>query len=292
MHWRTDDVTVNGIRLATHYALVDAKERRFVGRRTVLLLHGFLDAGRTWDLVAEPLAEAGYEVVAPDLRGFGDSARIPRGGYYHFADYIADVDDLVTHLAPEWLAVVGHSMGGGVASLWSGTRPERPKRLAILEGLGPGADPPELAAHRMRAWLRDLARFERSPRPLPSMEHAIDRLAATHPRVDRTILATRAQHLVRRGREGQLEWAYDPIHRTTSPTPFQVEVFNAFLREIACPTLFVSGGPAGWHPPDEEARLSHLRDLRRVEFPDAGHMMHWTAPGPLAEALLGFLDEP
>ncbi len=292
MHWTTDDVVVNGIRLAVHRARVDAPAPRFEGRRTLLLLHGFLDAGRTWDLVAEPLALAGYEVVAPDLRGFGDSARVPRGGYYHFADYVADIDDLVLHLAPEWLGVVAHSMGGGVASLWCGTRPEKVNRLAILEGLGPSADPPELAPHRMRAWLRDLARFDRTPRPLPSIEHALDRLVATHPRVDRALLATRIGLLVRPGRDGTVEWAYDPIHRTTSPTPFQLEVFNAFLREVDCPTLFVSGGPTGWHPEGEEARLAFLRHLRRVEFPEAGHMMHWTAPEPLAEALLAFLEEP
>lgn len=290
MRWATQDVTANGIRLALHRAVVTEPRASFEGRRTLLLLHGFLDAGRTFDLVAAPLAKAGYEVVAPDLRGFGDSGRIPDGGYYHFADYVADVDALVEQLAPSWLGVIGHSMGGGVASLWTGTRPDRVQRLAILEGLGPAAEATDLAVLRMRAWLRDLGKIERTPRALGSMEQVVDRLAATHPRIDRALLATRAEILVRRRDGERLEWAFDPLHRTTSPTPFNADVFGTFLRHVACPTLFVDGGPSGWHPPDEEARLAHLAKLERVALPDAGHMMHWTAPGPLAEALLRFLE--
>jgi pimeloyl-ACP methyl ester carboxylesterase len=290
--WATQAITANGIHVALHRAVATPAGPALGGRRTVLLLHGFLDAGRTWDRVAAPLARAGYEVLAPDLRGFGDSGRIPKGGYYHFADYVADVDDIVEQLAPTWLAVVGHSMGGGVASLFAGTRPEKVKRLAILEGLGPAADPPDLSVLRMRAWLRDLGKIERTPRRLASMDHVIDRLAATHPRIDRALLATRAPLLTRGRDDGTFEWAYDPLHRSTTPNPFQVDVFNTFLRHIECPTLFVDGGPTGWHPPDEESRLAHIPKLERIAFPEAGHMMHWTAAGPLADALLRFLADP
>src|SRR5208282_2385822 len=67
---------------------------------TVLLLHGYMDAAATWDLVAAPLAESGVRVLAPDLRGFGDSSRVPEGGYYYFPDYVHDVADLVDALVP------------------------------------------------------------------------------------------------------------------------------------------------------------------------------------------------
>src|SRR5436190_808867 len=107
---RVEFIRANGIELALH---------RFgsppPGAETVLLLHGFLDAAGTWDLVAAPLARAGFNVIAPDLRGFGESGRVPEGGYYHFPDYIADVEDLVRALGLTSLSIVGHSMGGGVA---------------------------------------------------------------------------------------------------------------------------------------------------------------------------------
>ena len=128
-----EDVTfhlVNGIRYAVREFSVEGAAPR-EPERTVLLLHGFLDSGATWDLVAPHLAVAGFRVLAPDLRGFGDSGRVPLGGYYYFADYIADVAALVDLLAPKDLSVVGHSMGGGVASLFTGVYPERVRRIPM-----------------------------------------------------------------------------------------------------------------------------------------------------------------
>src|SRR5262249_55137906 len=117
------------------------------------------------------------------------------------------------------------------------------------------------------------------------------RLALHHPQVPRETLATRAALLTRRGDDGELTWAYDPLHRTISPSPFNVEAFKAFLGEITCPTLFVSGGAPGMHPPDEAERLAALRSVRIVTLPEAGHMMHWSAPRELAHELRTFFDE-
>ena len=79
----------------------------------VLLLHGFLENAHVWDLVAPPLAAGGYHVYALDWRGHGDSDWIGPGGYYHFADYTADLAFLVPQLA-ERVALIAHSMGRGV----------------------------------------------------------------------------------------------------------------------------------------------------------------------------------
>jgi len=264
---------------------------------TCVLLHGFMDAAESFDLVAPALAASGLRVLAPDLRGFGESdrvggyapfgpsaapaARTSGGGYYHFPDYVADLDAVVSKLAPEPFFLVGHSMGGTVATLFAGARPERVTKLAVLEGLGPPDHPPELAPVRMTQWLDDLA----SPRPpkKTSDEDALRRLAIAHPRVPREILETRLPRLFHDG-----AWRHDPMHRTTSPMPFFAAVYRAFAARVACPVLFVSGGPLGWRVPDEAERLAAFANVTHVDLPDAGHMMHWTAPAALATALLGF----
>ncbi|XXT15169.1 alpha/beta hydrolase [Sorangium sp. So ce429] len=285
MRRSSDTWKVNGLELCVH-------RFRDGGARptglTLLLLHGFLDAGSTWDLVAEPLARAGHDVVAPDLRGFGRSARVGEGSYYYFPDYIADVAALVDALDPARLGVVGHSMGGAVAVYYAGACPGRVERLALLEGVGPPANAPELAVTRMETWLREMKRIDRTPRRLSSMQDAIARLVANHARVPREVLVTRAPLLTREEPDGGLAWAYDPVHRTTSPMMFHAEAFNAFLERIACPTLVVSGGPHGWHPPDEAERVARLARAEHVELPQAGHMMHWSAPSELAERLREF----
>lgn len=284
---RVEIVRSNGLDHAVHRFEIEGQPVR-EPRGTIAILHGFLDSARTFELLAEPLARAGFEVIAPDFRGFGASGRVPVGGYYYFPDYVADLDGILRALSPGRLFIVAHSMGGSVGSLFAGTRPDAVEKLAILEGLGPISEPPAMGVDRMRRWLSDLQRIERTPRPLASMADALDRLAATHPRVGREILATRAERLVVRGENGALTWAWDPLHRSVSPIAFNADVFGSFLKQIGCPTLFLHGGPNGWHPPDEEERLAHIAKLERAEIAEAGHMMHWTKPAETAAALLAF----
>jgi pimeloyl-ACP methyl ester carboxylesterase len=279
---------VNGLRLYVHRF---RDESTAPSGLTIVLLHGFMDSGATWDMVAPVLARAGHDVVAPDLRGFGLSDSVGAGGYYHFPDYVADLAALVDALAPRRLAVVGHSMGGTVAGLYAGAHADKLERLALLEGTGPMATEPSIAVDRMQAWLRTLREVPRVPKTLVSLQEAIERLALHHPRVPRDVIESRAKLLTRADDQGRLLWAYDPLHRTTAPTPFHAEAFEEFLRRIDCPTLVVSGGPTGWHPPDEAKRIACLRHPVHFELPNAGHMMHWTEPVALAQQLVQFFGE-
>jgi pimeloyl-ACP methyl ester carboxylesterase len=255
----------------------------------VLLLHGFMDAAGTWDLVAPLLAATPMRVLAPDLRGFGDGARFPPGAYYHFPDYVFDVAELVDALAPGSAPiVVGHSMGGTVATLYAGAFPDRVSRVVLAEGVGPPDNRHEDVPDRMRAWIDQVRAVRaRGERAVPSREEALRRLAANHPRVSPELLRTRLDALARDLPDGGVAWKADPLHTTRSPMPFFAESFKAFARRVTCPVLFVSGGPAGWHPADEEDRLAAFPHVERAEL-DAGHMMHWTRPDDFARLVRAF----
>jgi len=252
-----------------------------------------MDAAGTWDRVAPGLAAAGHRVLAPDMRGFGLGPRVGEGSYYHFVDYVFDLADLVDALreddAP--VALVGHSMGGTITTLLAGAFPERVARLAILEGVGPPDNPFEVGPIRMRSWIEQVrkARARGDAGPTFSRAEAMMRLSANHSGVAEDVLADRLQHLAAESADGRLSWHFDPLHRTVSPTPFFAKLFVEFARKVTCPVLFVSGGPTGFHPPDEEERLQAFASLARDELPGAGHMMHWTEPGPLAALLTRFL---
>jgi pimeloyl-ACP methyl ester carboxylesterase len=256
-------------------------------------VHGFLDAAGTWDLVAPALAARGLRVLAPDMRGFGDGARAPEGSYYHFVDYVFDLADLVDALSPgEPIALVGHSMGGMVATLFAGTFPERVARLAVIEGVGPPDNPHEVGPVRMRGWIEQVrASRMRGTRARATFtaEEALRKLVANHPNVAKEVLAHRLPHLTADAGEGRLAWHFDPLHRTTAPVPFFAKLFVEFAKKVGCPVLFVSGGPRGYHPPDEEERLAAFATVTRAELPDAGHMVHWTEPAALAPLLLSHL---
>jgi pimeloyl-ACP methyl ester carboxylesterase len=264
------------------------------GARTVVLVHGYMDAAGTWDRVAPALAATGRRVVALDMRGFGDGARASRGSYYHFADYVFDLADVVDALSPDDpVELVGHSMGGTVATLFAGSYPERVARLANLEGLGPPDTPPEIGADRMRHWIDQVRRVRAKERegraPTFTREEALRRLAGNHPSVPPDVLAHRLTHLVREESDDRVSWLVDPLHRTTSPVPFFAPLWMAFAKKITCPVLFVHGGPNGFHPPDEEERLACFANLERAEIEGAGHMMHWTRPDEVAALLRDFL---
>jgi pimeloyl-ACP methyl ester carboxylesterase len=260
---------------------------------TALLIHGFMDAGASWELVAPLLAAGGLRVVAPDMRGFALAPRAPEGSYYHFPDYVADVADLVRLLVPgssedSPLFIVGHSMGGTVSTLFTGAFPERVTKLALLEGLGPPDNPPEIAPDRMRRWIEQLRTTQRDARSIGTMADALRRLSGNHSRIDQAILSDRIRHLVKALPGGEVAWAFDPLHRTTSPMPFFSRVFNSFASRVTCPVLAVSGGPDGFHPTDEEERIASFPRVERAELATAGHMMHWTAPEALAAILIEF----
>ena len=258
--------------------------------RTVVLVHGYMDAGGTWDLVAPALAAAGMRVLAPDMRGFGAGARAPRGSYYHFVDYVFDLADIVESLSPgEPIGLVGHSMGGTIATLFAGTVPERVARLAIVEGVGPPDNPVEMGPVRMRGWIEQVraARARGQGRPSFTRDEALVRMRANHPNVAPDVLEHRLPHLAAESSEGRVAWHFDPLHRTTAPMPFFAKVFIEFAKKVTCPVLFVSGGPQGYHPPDEDERLAAFATCKRVELETAGHMVHWTQPDTLAPLLVG-----
>lgn len=256
-----------------------------------VLVHGYMDAAGTWDLVAPTLARAGLRVFAPDMRGFGDGPRVPRGAYYHFADYVADLAGAIDVVAPgARVFLVGHSMGGTIAALYAGAFPERVAKLALVEGVGPPDHPPDVSPDRMRRWIEDVrgvrAHAGNDARSIGTLEDAFRRLAMNHSGVPMEVLRGRLPHLVRDLGDGRVAWRFDPLHKTISPTPFYARTFVAFAQRVTCPVLFVGGGPHGFHPPDEDERLAAFASLRRVDVPAAGHMVHWSAPDELARHLL------
>ncbi len=262
---------------------------------TALLVHGYMDAAGTFDLLAPSLTAAGLRVLAPDMRGFGAGPKAPRGSYYHFPDYVADLAAIVLAALPAEapLFLVGHSMGGTIASLFAGAFPERVTKLAILEGSGPPDNPWNVAPARMRRWIDQVNELRArgagdAPRAVGTLDEARRRLVANHSRVDRAILETRLPHLLHEVEPGRFAWSFDPLHKTVAPMPFFAEAYKEFAAAVTCPVLAVSGGPEGFHTPDEDARLAAFRNLSKVEMPGAGHMMHWTQPDALGAILTAF----
>lgn len=275
------EVAANGMR---HHVV----EHPGDAARTVVLLHGYLDLARTYDRVIEALGAQGYRVIAPDFRGHGDTDRAPPGCAYHFVDYLADLDALLDALALPPAHLVGHSMGGGVASRYAGARPARVRSLALLEGVGLPAMPAEVAPDRTIAWLDGLARQRgRAPRVFPTLDAVVARMRPSHPAVDEGVLRRVAAQSVREV-DGGLAFRFDPAQQVTSPMRYDAEAVEAFIPRIECPVLHVDGGDVSrWE--ELAARARRYPAATHATVPGAGHMLHWTRPDETAAALLAFL---
>ncbi|MBX3159970.1 MAG: alpha/beta hydrolase [Deltaproteobacteria bacterium] len=252
---------------------------------TYVLVHGFTDFGFGWCEVAPLLAERGH-VLAPDLRGHGDSEWIGRGGYYHFLDYVADLDDVIRQLARPRVTLVGHSMGGSVSGYYAGVRPERLTALALLEGLGPpdmaGTDGPT----RTVAWIDAWRGARDKVRPMPSLDEAVRRLRKNDELLGED-LARRIAAAGTREVFGGLVWKHDPLHTTFGPYPFRVDSARRYWERVTCPTLIVDGAQSrlNLHEAERAARRACFPNARHLVLDQAGHALQRHQPAKLAAAI-------
>ncbi|MCC6213583.1 MAG: alpha/beta hydrolase [Polyangiaceae bacterium] len=259
---------------------------------TVVLVHGFLDLAWGWEATVSAGLGDGLHVVAPDLRGHGESDRVGTGGYYHFMDYVADLASLVERLGRDQVSLVGHSMGGSVCSYLAGAFPDRFRRLALLEGLGPPEDDGPLG-DRLRTWMAGWQRMrERPPKLYPTVEAAAERMRDADPLLDAALaldLARKSTACV----EGGVVFRHDPIHLTRAPYPFRFEAARELWAGIECPVLHVDGSesPLLAMEAEVERRLACFRVVRRARIEGAGHMMQRHRPGEVAGVLRDFLEQ-
>ena len=146
----------------------------------LLLVHGGRDHCRNWDWLAERLGRD-WHIIAPDLRGHGDS-QWSQDGTYMMAGYVYDMAQLVHQLKLAPATILAHSLGGNIALRYAGLYPANVARLIAIEGLGPS--PRRMAERekkpfpdRMRAWIDEQrALSARLPRRYASIEDAWKRM--------------------------------------------------------------------------------------------------------------------
>jgi pimeloyl-ACP methyl ester carboxylesterase len=244
----------------------------------LLLVHGGRDHCRNWDWVAAALADD-YHVIAPDLRGHGDS-QWSDSGHYTAANYIYDLAQLIhqRHLAP--LRIIGHSLGGNISLRYTGIYPENVSRLVAIEGLGPGpkshaeADRKPIA-ERMRGWIEEQRAYAaRVPRRYATLEEAHQRMheANAHLTTEQTRHLT--EHGVNQNEDGTYSWKFDQYVRLWPAYDMTRDAIAELWSRITCPTLLVHGLDSWAKPPADDGRIDYFRNARGVPVAGAGHWVH------------------
>jgi pimeloyl-ACP methyl ester carboxylesterase len=258
----------------------------------LLLLHGWQDTGDTFQFMVDAF-ERDWPLAAPDWRGFGRS-EWAQGGYW-FPDYLADLDALLEQLSPALpIHIVGHSMGGNVAALYAGLRPQRVRCLVNLEGFGLPRTRPEQAPENLRKWL-DQVKAVPPLKNYDSFEQLASIIRLRYPRFSEAQSAFIAKVWAKREADGRVHLLGDARHRWVNPVLYRREETEACWRAIKAPMLMLIGEHSDFRrrlgaDGTEEAFRAIISDLEIAFIAGAGHMLHIEKPDLVAARVENFLS--
>ena len=258
----------------------------------LVMVHGWMDVSASFQFLVDALAKE-WHVVSPDWRGYGLTGWSTSGCYW-LPDYVADLDALLERESPDApVRLVAHSLGGNMALMYAGARPERIERLVNLEGLGMTGDAPEKAPKRLGKWLAEL----RDPPTLaayPSLDAVVARLRKTNPRLRADRARYLAEHWSAPTDDGRRRILGDPAHKVVNPYLYRAEEADACWTAITAPVLWVMARDSDYAKrmdasPGYAGRVASIANVERLWIDDAGHMLHHDQPELLAAAIERFL---
>ncbi|MDE0732410.1 MAG: alpha/beta hydrolase [Gammaproteobacteria bacterium] len=245
----------------------------------MILIHGGRDHCRNWDWVAEHFRDE-YHIFAPDLRGHGDSEWMV-GGSYNQLDYVYDIAQLLHQKGMAPVTVIGHSLGGSIALMYTALYPNNVQKLVAIEGLGPSPTMIKKQAkkpkgERIRSWMDDLRKSSgRLARRYTTLEDAFQRMQNENPHLSEA----QARHLTIHGsnqnEDGTFSWKFDNYVRFFEFSGRPAEEVRALWGDITCPTLLVRGVESWASDPVADGRSKYFNCPLEVEaFEKAGHWVH------------------
>ena len=262
----------------------------------MILIHGGRDHCRNWDWVAEQFRDD-YHIIAPDLRGHGDSQWMV-GGAYSQIDYVYDIAQLLRQKQMSPVTIIGHSLGGSISLLYTALHPENVKKLVAIEGMGP---PPSMIAERINQppekrlhnWFSDLRKSSgRIVKRYPTLEDAFQRMQTENPHLSEE----QARHLTIHGsnqnEDGTFSWKFDNYVRNFSPIGIPFDEISKLYGSITCPTLLVRGLESWASDPVADGRTNAFKcPVEVVAFANAGHWVHHDQLDGFVERVKDFFDD-
>jgi pimeloyl-ACP methyl ester carboxylesterase len=255
----------------------------------MLLVHGGRDHGRSFDLIAKSL-QPHFHVLAPDLRGHGDSDWT-KGGSYALTEYVYDLSRLVRGTAADKVTMVGHSMGGMVCLIYAGTFPEQVSALVVLDGVTVLPNAKSAPAHeRIAKYVGQLDKLDgREPRRYRTIDEAAVQMRATNPRLPCGLAQHLAAFAVRRNDDGTYSWKFDPYQRSMAPHRLSPDDHVSLWSRIACPTLLLHAEESFLASPEAAGLANYFQQARIETITGVGHWLHHEKPDEVLGAIRAFL---
>ena len=244
----------------------------------LLLVHGGRDHARSWDWVAEELRHD-WHIIAPDLRGHGDSAWSPDGNY-EMSAFVYDLAQLIHQLNLAPVSIIAHSMGGNIATRYAGLFPENVRKMVNIEGLGLS---PKMQAERdaigiqtrFRQWIEDKRNAAgRTPKRYPNIEAAYERMKTENSYLTDEQARHLTVHGISRNEDGSWSWKFDHYLNVWAIFDMPREKLLALWQSITWPVMMMYGANSGASNPEKDGRIAHFQTSKVVEYETAGHWLH------------------
>ena len=250
----------------------------------IVPVHGLRSYARTWEPAARVLA-ATHRVIAPDLRGRGESSWDPKRDYYVDA-YVSDLEELTDLLGLSSFALVGHSLGGAIGYTYAARHPGQVTAL-VVEDIGPGSSTSTDGADRILREMRE------TPPGFDSLEAVRAYWRRLRPDITDAALASRIENTVRRTDEGRYEWSLDmagiAAARLAGDPAGPIDLW-ACVDALRCPTLVIRGARSDFLPRETCERMAQRQpSLRWAQVSEAGHYVHDDNPAEFIRLVSAFL---
>lgn len=244
---------------------------------TILALHGVSSLAHAWDFVAENLADR-YTFIAIDQRGHGDSSK-PQDGYT-VNDYIEDILNFVNTLSIKKLIIIGHSMGGRNAIVFTAKHPERVSKL-VVQDFGYGI-PKSVYETIKFLVLNNPVEFASEDEVFQHFKKRSKfyRDDATWNRIKNAFFKT----------DKNLRWKYDKNAVTETLKHLYINL-PSYLKAIQCPTLFIRGDQSTIFSKDAALKtLKFNKNFKLDEVSNATHFLQDENPEELIAKIRKFLN--
>ena len=256
----------------------------------VVLLHGFPGIAYSWRHQIPALADAGYAVIAPDMRGYGWSDQPAGVEQYAMTELVGDVIGLLDHDGVDDAVIVGHDWGAVVASWVALFRPDRVRGVALLSvPYSPRSDTPDVDEAMQQDGIAEALEAD----PIATLRRMYWSLSASAPPPGEPLPAGLPPHLT----QGEFENYYrafvrsgfaNPINHLRNMYPNWVGGRPWHKAKLAMPVTFIAGASTGV---SVEAMNNTCADLRGIHLIDgAGHWVQEEAPEKVTALLLDFLE--
>jgi pimeloyl-ACP methyl ester carboxylesterase len=232
------------------------------------------------------LAQKGYRVVAPDLRGHGKSDHVGKGGSYNLLDFLGDLDAIASNLTNKPFTLVGHSLGSVVAAMFASIRPQIVAKLVLVETILPTESNDEETAENLANHLDYLASPPKH-QVFPDVETAVERLCLATP----ALSAKKALKLAQRILEpcqGGFRWRWASILLTRAGIGFNGISRAKYLGLLKClkvPITLIYGNRSNFNRPEDLSEQEKVMPNAHKIVISGGHNLHLESGKKLAEII-------